>query len=252
MTTLALEIAVQDAAGARIAAEFGADRIEACGALGLTGGLTPSAAALEQMLGVDIGAHALIRPRSGGFVYSPEEVDLMEREVDLCVRAGVAGVVIGALNRDKTVDEAATGRLVARARQTAAELGVERDVTFHRALDVTPDPVAALRTLAALGVDRVLTSGGAARSIDGLEVLRTMCAAGTGVQVMAGGGVRVSDVPALAAAGVSAVHLSGKALVADPGPVGPGGGAPGELEVTSAQIVAQAYQQVQSVNAIHH
>lgn len=83
--------------------------------------MTPFAAALEQKLGVDIGVHVLIRPRPGGFVFSPEEVDLMEREVDLCVRAGVAGVVIGALNLDRTVDEAATDRLVSTARQIVAQ-----------------------------------------------------------------------------------------------------------------------------------
>ena len=40
MTTI--EIAVQDAAGARIARQEGADRVELCVALGATGGLTPS------------------------------------------------------------------------------------------------------------------------------------------------------------------------------------------------------------------
>ena len=242
-----LESAVQDAAGARIAAELGADRIEVCGALGITGGLTPSAAALEQLLDVGIPTHVLIRPRPGGFVYGPEEVALMEREVDLCLRAGAAGVVIGALNRDNTVDAETTARLIARAAQTAAELGTGCEITFHRALDVTPDPVAALRTLGKLGVTRVLTSGGAPRSIDGLEVLRQLCAAGTGVQVMAGGGVRTQDMGALAAAGVHGVHLSAKALKPDPGPVGPGGGTPGELEVTSPQLVAQAVQRVQEL-----
>jgi copper homeostasis protein len=44
--TVALEIAVQDAAGARAAIAAGADRLELCQALGV-GGLTPSIALVE-------------------------------------------------------------------------------------------------------------------------------------------------------------------------------------------------------------
>ena len=42
MNTVAVEIAVQDVAGVRVAIAEGADRVELCSALGL-GGLTPSA-----------------------------------------------------------------------------------------------------------------------------------------------------------------------------------------------------------------
>ncbi|MFE4195896.1 copper homeostasis protein CutC [Paenarthrobacter sp. NPDC056912] len=65
--------------------------------------------------------------------------------------------------------------------------------------------------------------------------VRTMCAdiaalRGTGV-----GGV----VPALAAAGVAAVHLSARTNYVDPYPAGPGGGAQ-ELDATDPVIVAAA------------
>jgi copper homeostasis protein len=66
-----------------------------------------------------------------------------------------------------------------------------------------------------------------------------------GVEIMAGGGVRLEDVPALAAAGVDAIHLSAKRVVADDG--GPGGGA-GGYEVTDdavAHAVAKAVRELQ-------
>ncbi|MFC7925528.1 copper homeostasis protein CutC, partial [Microbacterium laevaniformans] len=44
--TVALEIAVQDVAGARAAIDAGADRLELCQALAV-GGLTPSIALVE-------------------------------------------------------------------------------------------------------------------------------------------------------------------------------------------------------------
>ncbi len=228
-----LEIAVQDASGAATARDGGADRVELCTALGTTGGLTPSPGTLAAALGTGIGVHVLIRSRPGGFVYDDAELGVLADDVRFAVEAGAAGVVIGALDAAGDVDEPGCARLVAAARESGRRV----EVTFHRALDTLADPVAALPRLAALGVDRVLTSGGAARAGDGIETLRRLVAADTRVQIMAGGGVRLADVPALAATGVDAIHLSAKALVPDPGSTGPGGGDGGGLEVTDADLV---------------
>ncbi|WFN91306.1 copper homeostasis protein CutC [Gordonia sihwensis] len=183
---------MQDAEGAATARANGADRVELCTALGVTGGLTPSAGLLDAVCAVGIDVHALIRTRPGGFVYSDAEVDVLAADVAaavrLAVRLGARGVVIGALHADGTVDAGATGRLLAAARDAEQRAGRRIDVTFHRAIDAAADPIAALTVLAGLGVDRVLTSGGAARAGDGLDVLRALVAADTGVEVMAGGG----------------------------------------------------------------
>ena len=97
-------------------------------------------------------------------------------------------------------------------------------VTFHRAMDVVADPFAAAEELIALGVTRVLTSGRAPRSIEGVAGIRALSQAVAGrLQVMAGGGVSVGDIPALAATGIDAVHLSARDT-AQGAPSGPGGG----------------------------
>lgn len=229
MGEVQLEVAVQDANGAAVARDAGADRVELCAALDV-GGLTPSTAMVEAVVATGIPVHVLVRPRPGGFRYSATEVTLMVRDIEAIVDAGAAGVVVGALTARDTLDRHALEAL-----QYAAE-GLE--VTAHRCVDVLEDPATALADLARLGFTRVLTSGGAATVADGLPTLRRMVAAADGrLEVMAGGGVRPEDVAALVDAGVDAVHLSARRHVRDGGPSGPGGGRPG-YDVTDASVLA--------------
>jgi copper homeostasis protein len=236
-----LEIAVQDLAGYRIAADAGAARTELCGALAATGGITPSAGLLAALVAerdarsaagaTPPGIHVLVRPRPGSFVYDTDEVDVQVRDVQAAVAAGADGVVVGVLTASGAVDTPALAALVA-----AAE---GREVTFHRAVDAVEDPFAVLDALAAAGVTRVLTSGGAARSIDGVRRLAAMVEHTAGaVQIQAGGGVRPVDIGALVAAGVDAVHLSASRAVAGDG--GPGGGGASGHTVTDPDVVAAA------------
>jgi copper homeostasis protein len=234
VTVVDVEIAVQDLAGVLTARDAGADRVELCVAL-VTGGLTPPAGLLEAAVGTGLPVHPLVRTRTGGFVHDPLELDVLVRDVRAAVRGGAAGVVVGALRADGTVDEDALRALV-----DAAD---GAPVTFHRAFDVVPDRRHALDRLAALGVTRLLTSAGAPTAPAGTaglaDLVRHARTAGVPVQVMAGGGVRPADVPALVAAGVDAVHLSARRPGHDRGRAGPGGGATG-FEVTDADVVRRA------------
>ncbi|MET8610278.1 copper homeostasis protein CutC [Streptomyces misionensis] len=204
-----MEIAVTSPAGARTARERGADRVELCTGLEL-GGLTPSAAAVESVAAAGLPAHALVRCRPGDFVYDAEEIALMVAEVRSVVASGAAGVVVGALTAEGALDTGAVTRLADAARDAARSRGRSVEITLHRAIDQSADPVAVAASLPALGITRVLSSGGAATATAGLATLADMVTAAPGVQVMAGGGVRTADIPALVAAGVAAVHLSAK------------------------------------------
>jgi copper homeostasis protein len=229
----AVEIAVQDAAGARAALDAGAARLELCQALE-AGGLTPSLGILESVLAaVDpLLVNVLVRPRAGGFVYSSEEAAVVEADIKACVERGAGGVVVGALTRDGLLDRDAMRRW--RDGAGAATM------VFHRAIDASADPRAVFDALIAEGADRVLTSGGAARSIDGIVLLSEFAAASAGrIEVMAGGGVTAGDIPALFGVGVDAVHLSARQRSGVDAPSGPGGGASGH-DVTSAELVAEA------------
>lgn len=229
----AVEIAVQDPTGARVAIDAGANRVELCQALS-AGGLTPSIGLVEAVCAAIGGerVNVLVRPRGGGFVYDDDEVALVAADVRACVERGVGGVVVGALTREGAADRDAVRRW-----RDAAGPAV---VVFHRAIDASPHSARVFEALLEEGVDRVLTSGGAVRSIDGIERLAAYARlAGPALEVTAGGGVAASDIPHLAFAGVDAVHLSARRAAGSDAPSGPGGGAPGH-DVTDRGMVAAA------------
>ncbi|WP_227878495.1 copper homeostasis protein CutC [Arthrobacter dokdonensis] len=205
-----LEIAVTGAAGARIAQNAGADRVELCSALEL-GGVTPSQGTVERVLaatGGGFGIHVLVRPRPGNFVYDADDVATAEAEAAALALQGVHGIVLGALDEARGIDIPTTQRLINAARSINPQMGI----TFHRALDHTLDPLGAIEVLAALEIDRVLTSGQAAAAGDGVEMLSAMVATARGrLEVMAGGGVTIAGLKALlCTTGVAAAHLSAK------------------------------------------
>lgn len=207
-----LEIVAVGAQGAVVAAEEGADRIELCSALEL-GGLTPSQGLMEAAQEAAAGRleiHPLVRSRPGDFTYSKTDVDTMAREIRFLLAQGAHGVVIGVLTADGHIAVQATRKLA----DTALQTNPKAQLTFHRAIDQTPDPAAAVEQLVELGFTRVLSSGGAATVGAGIATLGRMVERAAGrIEVMAGGGLVLDDIPALRAAGLSAVHLSAKAMV---------------------------------------
>jgi copper homeostasis protein len=210
---LRIELSTDTVDGAVTADALGADRIELCSA-GELGGLTPGPGLLAAVLARCHRAqvHVLIRPREGDFRYSVSEVDAMLTDVRHAVISGAAGVVVGALTARAELDRVVLADLI------AAADGLP--VTVHRAVDVCADPVAAVETLAALGVRRVLSSGGAARAEDGAPVLRRMVAAvGGALSVMACGGIRPHNARAIAeATGVRDLHAAPRRRLPAPPP----------------------------------
>ena len=91
------------------------------------------------------------------------------------------------------------GRLDMPALRALAAAAQGLDLTLHRAVDLSPDPRQAMQDCAALGIGRVLSSGGAAAAEQGLDRLAAMAAAAPGVTVMPGGGISAANVAGLAA-----------------------------------------------------
>lgn len=211
MSRITLEICVDDAAGIEAAIAGGANRIELCAALGL-GGLSPSAGLIALAAALPIPTMAMIRPRAGDFVWSKAERAAMRAEIAAIRNAGLAGVVIGASLPDGQLDADTLAELAA-----AAE-GME--VTLHRAIDLTPDPVAAMRLAASLGIRRVLSSGGARTAAEGLDRLAIMAAAAPDVTVMPGGGIDDGDA-ALFASRLPLTEIHASASVQTPPPALP-------------------------------
>lgn len=188
----------------------GADRIELCSALAL-GGLTPSAALVQRARALThLPILMMLRPREGGFYYNAAEFAQMALDLKFGLAAGVDGFVFGCLNADGTVDQRRTAHLV--------KLAAGRQTVFHRAFDVTPDPFAALETLAALGVTRILTSGRQPTAWEGADLIRRLVVQAAGrIEILPGSGVRAENAAALVQrTGATQVHASASRTVPDP------------------------------------
>lgn len=201
-----LEVCVDDVAGMQAAIRGGADRLELCSALAC-GGLTPSRGLMQQAGQVPIPVVAMIRPRSGSFVFSADEIRVMIDDIQAARDAGLAGVVLGASLPD--------GRLDCETLANLVQAATGMDITLHRVFDLVPDHQAALAQAASLGFRRILTSGGCKTALDGLSRLRHLVALSQGkISIMPGGGVSVDNLAAFAEIGVREFHASCSAPMA--------------------------------------
>jgi copper homeostasis protein len=197
-----LEVCIDDEAGLERALAGGAGRLEICARLDL-GGTTPAPALLEAAIArAAVPCFAMVRPRGGDFVYAAAEIEALEHDLARVRRLGAHGVVLGALTARREIDRDLTRHLV--------ELARPLPVTFHRAFDEARDLETALETLIELGVERVLTAGGAADAFAGRDRLRALVEQARGrIEILAGGGIRAHNASAiLAASGVCEIHSS--------------------------------------------
>jgi len=178
---------VQSAANAKAG---GAVRVELCQGL-IEGGTTPSPATIEyavKELGLQV--FVLVRPRGGDFCYNELEIKTMEEDVEFCKRAGVAGVVVGFLHPDGSIDTELTRRFV--------KLAAPLPVTFHRAFDRCPEPLKALEQIIDCGCARILTSGCKPTAMEGANLLKQLVQQANGrIKILAGSGVTPENAAAL-------------------------------------------------------
>ncbi len=205
---MTLEICVDDIGGIDAAVAGGADRLELCSALAL-GGLTPTPSLIAAARMAPIPVHMLIRPREGGFHYTAREADMIAEDMSVAAEAGLSGVVIGASKADYTLDEDLLARLVIQARTLGTNRGVPLSLTLHRACDLCPDLTDALDTAIGLGFDRILTSGGEPKAIDGLAALEALHTRADGrIGILAGSGIDALNAPRFLTAGLRELHAS--------------------------------------------
>lgn len=207
---MVLEICVDSLESAMAAVRGGALRLEICSALSL-GGITPSAGLVHRIRQqTDIELAVLLRPRSGDFVYTDFEFATIKEDILQAKKLGADSVVIGILDPDGHIDQERTKELV--------DLAKPLKVTFHRAFDMTPDPLSALEQVIACGVDRILTSGGSASAVDSLDTLIALCQkAKDRIVIMPGGGISAKNVAMIAIkTGASEFHAGLKTKVPSP------------------------------------
>ena len=207
MKKFTLEICADSFESAKAAWEGGADRIELCQNL-IIGGTTPSPYLFRQIHEKNpIRIHVLIRPRFGDFLYSEEEIQVMEEEIKMYREMGAEGVVIGALTPEGRLDKAQLSRLMKAADGMS--------VTLHRAFDMCRDPREGLQDAIDLGFHRILTSGQKNSALEGWEVLSELRKESAGkIRIMAGAGVSPRNIPQIyEKTGIMEYHMSGKITV---------------------------------------
>jgi copper homeostasis protein len=186
-----IEIATTDFTTTKSAAEGGADRIELCAALS-DGGTTASYGTIKKCReAFNVQLFPIIRTRSGDFLYTDEEFEIMMNEVTLCKDLGCDGIVIGLLNKNGEIDIKRASKLI--------ELAYPLEVTFHRAFDRCNDPFEALEQLIETGCQRILTSGQQPAAPQGVDLITQLVkAANERIIIMPGSGVRKENIKELA------------------------------------------------------
>jgi copper homeostasis protein len=177
-----LEVCADSVRSVRIAVEAGAQRIELCESLDV-GGITPSEE-LQQVVRdqIDVPLIVLIRFRDGDFVFSEFEVERMMEDAKGAVQRGADGIAIGGLDHRHSLD-------IPFLTMVASALP-KVELVMHRGFDQVPDREHALDQLVELGFRRILTSGGYATALDGIESLRSLNSyANKRIEILPAGGI---------------------------------------------------------------
>ncbi len=161
--------------------KVGADRLELCANLA-QGGTTPSYGTIKTVLrDVSIPVMVMIRPRGGDFQFSHQEIDIMKDDIGVVKKLGAKGIALGAL-KGKEINLDLTKELAA--------IATPLEITFHMAFDEVKDKFRAIDQLAELGINRILTRGGAPDALAGKDLIRELVDyAGQRIIIMPGKGI---------------------------------------------------------------
>lgn len=169
------------------AANGGAHRVELNSAFE-AGGLTPTLGCLiEAKKRVDIPIITMIRPRTGGFCYTDLEFETMKMDAKLMLENGADGIAVGILNSDNTIDVERNQIMVDICKS------YNKEIVFHRAIDITADLIHSANILISLGFTRILTSGGKQRCLEGIDIINSLMQLSEKIQILACGSIRPTN-----------------------------------------------------------
>jgi len=135
---------------------------------------------------------------------------VMLRDLDWLLTSGVEGIAIGVLSSGGTIDRDRCSEIRKRAGATP--------LVFHRAFDVTPDPLQAMEELVDLGFHRILTSGQQESAYNGIPLLSDLIRKSKGrIEILPAGGINrftIQDI--IARTGCDQVHASLQQTLTDP------------------------------------
>ena len=161
------EVCVDNIKDAMRAVDLGANRIEYCSKLNEEG-LTPNVEDVKYLLkNINIPIRVMISPHSKSFNYSETDISVMLSDISTFKKIDIDGIVIGCLNKDDEIDLKKINLFIEKARPLK--------VIFHKAIDITSDPLKSLKNLIKYSnINGVLTSGGFKKAEDGVKLLKKM------------------------------------------------------------------------------
>ena len=123
----------------------------------------------------------MIRPRSGNFVYTKEELNTMREQIESFLSMPIGGFVMGTLTSDHMID--------VQAMKALRSFCQPFPLTFHKAIDVCKNIFQACETIKKHQLaDFILSSGGKDTALEGANVLlRMQEIVGNEIQVIAAG-----------------------------------------------------------------
>lgn len=204
-----LEACVDSLDSALAAKEGGATRLELCANL-IIGGTTPMPSLVEAVKSkTGLPVHALLRPRFGDFLYTPQEQELLLQNARSLLDAGADALVSGFLTQNGDLDLEHLAPLVQLCHSRSKRF------TLHRAFDVCRDPLHAWEQCQELGVDTVLTSGQGNTCLEGLPLLKELWKRRGEVELLIGAGVDADVIRRIRQElpEGNAFHMSGKMVL---------------------------------------
>ena len=131
--TCKLEICCFDLDSIRLAKSLGVPNIEYCIDY-QNGGLWPGSQLLDEARNLFPGClSVMIRPRPGHFNYGPDDLALMQEQIQQAIVCGVDGITLGFAGSDGSLPTTTI-------RQVVGGLADKLVLTFHRAFDLLKEP----------------------------------------------------------------------------------------------------------------
>jgi copper homeostasis protein len=157
----------------------------------LEGGTTPSYGTLKLAREkISIRLYPIIRPRSGNYLYTDDEFEIIKHDIQICKQIGCDGISVGVQTLDGNID---TERM-----KQVIEWAYPMGVTCNRVFDGTPDPFRALEELISIGCERVLTSGQRSAAPEAGKLLGDLVAQAAGrISIMPGAGIKATNLSKL-------------------------------------------------------
>lgn len=164
----------------------GADRIELVSAL-TEGGVTPSFGLIENVVNsVSIPVNVMIRHHAKSFVYTENDLKIMEKDIEIVKSLGANGVVLGLLDKFNNIDEKSLKLLLDKCGLL--------DVTFHKAIDET-NLIESVKILNKYPkITNILTSGGKYNITSNIDTINEMVDKATDINILLGGGLNFNNI----------------------------------------------------------